>query len=404
MIALEFENVSKKYTLKPRTLKGIFTGLSRNILWRSNNNQTDSADQNDLWALRKVSFKVRKGETIGIIGPNGSGKSTLLKVISGITLPDCGKTAIKGKVCPLLELGVGFHLQFTGRENIYLYGSILGLNKKQIDSKFDSIVNFSELGYFIDTPVDRYSSGMYARLGFSVAAHMEPDILLIDEVLSVGDMRFGRKCIDKILQMKEKQVTIVFVSHSLEMIKGVCDRAIFLNHGGIVVDGNVSDVIEAYQDWANQSTREASYAREITEMLGTGEVEIVKVQFFDDQGKEKDIFKLGEKLIIRAQFDAKKEVKRPVFSLGIIRSDGTLCCGLRTVFDNIVIDQIRGPGSFEVEIERIQLNSGIYTIRVFVLDSSLHNLCSQRFEKILKINAAVPNLGHVFFPIAKWRI
>jgi len=201
----------------------------------------------EFWALDDVSFEIKKGETIGIIGPNGSGKSTILKLMAGVMVPSRGNVEIAGKIAPLIELGAGFHPELTGRENIYLNGSILGMKQKEIDKKFKSIVDFSELHEFIDTPVKHYSSGMYMRLGFSIAISIEPEILLIDEILAVGDIAFQQRCMEKMNEFKKNGVTIVFVSHSLGAIKDFCQRAIWLEGGKMKEEGKPEKVIAAYQ-------------------------------------------------------------------------------------------------------------------------------------------------------------
>ncbi len=203
---------------------------------------------NDFWALRDVSFEIHKGERLGVLGLNGSGKSTLLKIVSGVLKPTKGNVVTRGKVAPLLELGAGFTPEYTGRENIYLYGAMLGYSKELLDEKFDEIVDFSELGEFIDVPIKNYSSGMKARLGFSVATIVEPDILILDEVLSVGDKRFKRKSERKVMNMFDKGVTVLFVSHSLDQVLRICDKAIILDGGHIVAKGNVEKVAKIYKN------------------------------------------------------------------------------------------------------------------------------------------------------------
>ncbi len=203
---------------------------------------------NEFWALRDVSFEVKKGERLGVLGLNGSGKSTLLKIVSGVLKPTKGTIETRGKVAPLLELGAGFSNQYTGRENIYLYGAVLGYSKEFLDEKFDEIVDFSGLGEFIDVPIKNYSSGMKSRLGFSIATVVEPDILILDEVLSVGDKKFRRKSEKKILDMFDKGVTVLFVSHSLEQVQRLCDKAIILEGGHIVAKGPVEKVARIYKN------------------------------------------------------------------------------------------------------------------------------------------------------------
>ena len=203
---------------------------------------------NEFWALREVSFDIKKGERLGVLGLNGSGKSTLLKIVSGVLKPTTGSIETRGKIAPLLELGAGFSKEYTGRENIYLYGSVLGFTKEFLDDKFDEIVDFSGLGEFIDVPIKNYSSGMKARLGFSIATVVEPDILILDEVLSVGDKKFKRKSEKKIMDMFDKGVTVLFVSHSLEQVQRLCDKAIILDGGHLVAKGSVDKVARIYKN------------------------------------------------------------------------------------------------------------------------------------------------------------
>ena len=235
--AIVFRKVSKKYR------KGRKLLLKEALLDIFKPGATE-----DFWALKDVSFEVNKGETLGIIGPNGSGKSTILKLIAEVTTPTKGNIEVCGRVAPLIELGAGFHPELSGRENIHLNGVILGLSKKEIEKKFDKIVEFSELGDFIDTPVKHYSSGMYLRLGFSVAVHTAPEILLIDEILAVGDESFSKKSIKKMEEFKSNGVTIVFVSHALEKVKSFCTRVIYLGKTKVQMDGDPDTVINFYKN------------------------------------------------------------------------------------------------------------------------------------------------------------
>jgi lipopolysaccharide transport system ATP-binding protein len=245
-VMISFNSVSKKYKLgfKKDALRDAIPHFFKSLIKKESEH---SGHPKYIWALNNVNFQVKKGEFLGIIGPNGAGKSTILKIISKITKPTQGFVSINGRVGALIEIGAGFHPDLTGRENIYLNGSILGLKKKEIDEKFDRIVEFSELEQFLDTPVKRYSSGMYVRLGFSVAAHLDPDILLIDEVLAVGDMSFQEKCLNRIRHLKENKTTVVFISHNLGAVQKVCNRAIYLKEGQIAVKGETAMVINDYK-------------------------------------------------------------------------------------------------------------------------------------------------------------
>lgn len=238
---IEFWHVSKRFQLaEGRSLREFVPALFRG-----------RAFSEPFYALRDVTFHISRGETVGIVGRNGSGKSTALKLMAGVMAPTAGEVRVRGRVSPLIELGAGFHPDLTGRENVHLNGSILGMSSREIDEQFDSIVDFAELREFIDTPVKRYSSGMYVRLGFSVAVHSNPQILLVDEVLSVGDSFFQEKSLAKMHEFKARGVTIVVVSHSVELVTQFCDRAIWLDHGRVMADGPAAEVAQRYKDSAH---------------------------------------------------------------------------------------------------------------------------------------------------------
>lgn len=244
--AIEIRNVSKKFckNIKRLMMYGL-ADVVRGIL--NLQVHAERLRRDEFWALRNVSFNVKKGESVGLIGLNGSGKSSLLKLINGIFLPDVGEIVVQGKTGALIEAGVGFHPSLTGRENIYLNGTILGMNKKEIDERFSDIVRFAEIKEFLDTPVKNYSSGMVVRLGFSIAVHSAPDILLIDEILAVGDLTFQKKCFEKIKSLRrDHNVTIVFVSHDMENIRRICDRCVLLERGKIKMIGETERVVSAY--------------------------------------------------------------------------------------------------------------------------------------------------------------
>ena len=243
MIDLQLKQVSKKYRIR-RDVDGNASLLRKLVSIRNR--------KEDFWALKDVSFDVHRAEALGIIGHNGAGKSTILKLLSRITTPTNGEIMINGRLSALIEVGSGFHPELAGRENVYLNGSILGMMRREITKKLESIVEFAELRQFIDTPVKRYSSGMYVRLGFSIAAHLDPDILLLDEVLAVGDASFQRKCIQRITELKKNGTTIVFISHDLRAVQQLCDRVILLKRGQIEADGNPAETIALYQSLSAQ--------------------------------------------------------------------------------------------------------------------------------------------------------
>lgn len=233
---IKFQNVTKKFAFQSqKTFKEFLPALIKG-----------EETSKGFTALDNISFEIEKGESIGIIGPNGSGKSTILKLIAGVMSPTMGKVEVKGQISPLIELGAGMHPELTGRENIYLNGAILGLKKKQIDANLQSIIDFSEIEEFIDQPVKHYSSGMYMRLAFAIAVHVDPEILIVDEILAVGDDAFQKKCFRKMEEFKKNGVTIIFVSHSLGQVREFCDKAIYINHSKLVAIGNTNKVCETY--------------------------------------------------------------------------------------------------------------------------------------------------------------
>ena len=243
MKPIEFKNVTKEFSLqKQKTFKEFLPALFSG---------KDTRDK--FTALKDISFEIEKGDTVGIVGPNGSGKSTILKLIAGVMSPTSGQVIVNGKISPLIELGAGFHPELTGRENIFLNGAILGLKQKEIAEKFNNIVDFAELWEFIDQPVKHYSSGMYMRLAFAVAVHVDPEILLVDEILAVGDADFQAKCFEKMEEFKKsKNITIVFVSHNIDQIKSFCNKAIYINHSKIIAEGETRQVIQKYLSSINK--------------------------------------------------------------------------------------------------------------------------------------------------------
>jgi ABC-type polysaccharide/polyol phosphate transport system ATPase subunit len=317
-------------------------------------------------ALDDVSLKIERGETVGLIGPNGAGKSTLLKLVSGIIEPTSGRMMTHGRVGALLELGAGFHPDLTGRENIYLNGSILGLSRTEIRDKMDEIIAFAELERFIDAPVRHYSSGMYVRLGFSVAVHTEPDILLVDEVLAVGDAAFQRKCTDKIDAMRSDGVTILFVSHNPGIVRKICKRAVWLDEGRCVADGSAEAIAARYLDhsWAQGEAISGEGRR-----WGSGKVRIVDVRFLDGEGKEQQRFRTGESMTVEMHYRTEERVEQPVFGLAIHRSDGTHITGPNTQFAGQEIPWIEGKGVMRYTIPSLPLLEGRYFLSMAVHNS-----------------------------------
>ncbi len=328
-------------------------------------------------ALDDVSFKVNEGSTFGVIGENGSGKSTLLKVVTGIAKPTSGEVVVRGKVSALIELGAGFHPEITGRENIYINGIMLGLSKKEISEKYEDIVRFAELEDFIDAPVKTYSSGMYMRLGFSIAINVNPDILLVDEVLAVGDASFVPKCLDRIDDFRRRQKTILFVSHDLSTVEKICDRVAWLKHGRVKTIGEPRRVIDAYlQDVAEKQeddfeirqqevVQEENYEEERREnRWGKREIEIKKVRMIGDDGKEKHVFSPDEGMTIELNVEAYSPIKDFVFGIGIFNSQGICCYGTNSLLEDYEAVKIEGEGKVSCRLKQLHLVNGTYYLDV----------------------------------------
>jgi lipopolysaccharide transport system ATP-binding protein len=277
-----------------------------------------------LWALRDVSLEVQPGEAVGLIGPNGAGKSTLLKLLSRITLPSEGRITLRGRVATLLEVGTGFHPELTGRENIFVNGAILGMRRHEIESQFDEIVAFSGIEQFIDTPVKRYSSGMYVRLAFAVAAHLQPEILLVDEVLAVGDAEFQRKCLGKMQEVSEGGRTIVFVSHNLAAVQRLCSRAFVIDHGRLVMEGNVADAVAAYlhRTGGGDQAGVADIGDDAERFKGSDVARLRRVVMTDLDGEPTSSVRIGQRFRVTLTYEAFEDLEEAIVELGISTPEG----------------------------------------------------------------------------------
>lgn len=358
-VAIKLEHVSKKYckNIKDSMIYGLMD-IGRNLVGRKS--CANQLRKNEFWAVNDVSFEVKRGETLGIIGPNGSGKTTMLKMLNGIFWPDKGKITVKGKVGALIAVGAGFHPQLSGRENIYINGAILGMSKKEIDKKFDAIVDFADIGGFLDAPVKHYSSGMHVRLGFAIAVHSESDILLIDEVLSVGDMSFQAKCMNKMKKIEKRGTTMVFISHNLNSVQILCDKAVYLNKGAVRHAGSTIDVLNEFKKDALKGKKDT--LNEVR--YGTKEVEITKVEFLDKNNTTTNIFKRGEPLKIRIIFEAKENLKNPHFAIEFATGDGVEISVATTRDHCINVEEISGGGEIVYCIDSLPFNIGKYWISI----------------------------------------
>jgi ABC-2 type transport system ATP-binding protein/lipopolysaccharide transport system ATP-binding protein len=366
---ISFENVSKKYRLgvARTSLPSLLSAGVRKIIRPS----TSKVSGNELlWALKNVSFNLEQGQSLALVGSNGAGKTTTLKLLAHITQPTTGQIETNGKLSALIELGAGFHPDLTGRENIYLNGTILGLKRHEIYRRFDEIVEFSELQRFIDTPVKRYSSGMIVRLGFAVASCIEPEILLVDEVLAVGDASFRQKSLKRIQDLLSAGTSILFVSHNLYMVQAVCQKSLYLKNGEVQLWDETKKVIEAYESDIH-AERARKFSGSAVEKGGsdTG-VEITKVDVLGVDGKKTEQFQSNQPAQIRVHYNAYRDMGKVNMSVFVIRSDGMTCCMMRTKLDNYNLNVERGVGTVMVDLEPLQLITGTYFIEAWFLNES----------------------------------
>ncbi len=362
---IAFENVSKRF---------VFSKERRGSIWHTIASafSRHGDEERDLWAVRDVSFTVQPGQCFGIVGRNGSGKSTALKLIARILRPTNGRIIVRGRVSALLELGAGFHPDLSGRENIYLNASLLGLDEATTDARFEDIVAFSELGEYIEMPVKHYSSGMYMRLGFSVAIHMQPDILIVDEILAVGDQAFQTKCLDAIMQLRRDGVTIIMVSHNLNVIRTLCTHLLWMDKGRARALGTVEDVAAEYQAYAYEQEAAAKSATAVSSPPDSRGVDITAVRFLNAHGEEAHVFLTGEPMIIEMQYMAHEPVDNPEFGLAIFRQDGVHVNGPNTKLAGLDLGLLHGPGEVRYHIERLPLLPARYEVSTAVHDGQTH--------------------------------
>jgi len=431
MNAIELTNVSKiyrKYTGRQfATLKSAL--LQRSIM-------RDLQPDETFPALSDVSFQVRRGSTYGVIGRNGSGKSTALKLVAGITKPTTGTVRVEGRISALIELGAGFHPEISGRENVFINGIMLGLTKRQIQQRFDEIVDFAELREFIDAPVKTYSSGMYMRLGFAVAIHVDPDVLLVDEVLAVGDEGFTHKCLDKFAEFRRRGKTILLVTHSLNLVERFCDDALWLDAGHAKSHGDPKRVVGAYltavehseeqllaettAKAVDEATREAqvSHADEraaerpadptsnmfqATEgRWGSREIEILDVVLFDAAGHASFVFHTGEPMTIRFRVRAQAPTDDFVFGVGLFNADGICCYGTNTYIEEMTPERLIGEAEATFSIDSLDLVEGTYKLDVAVHKRDGYPYDYHRLLYTFRVKSRTRDVG-IYRPKHEWR-
>ena len=425
--AIRLVDVSKRYRRIAQshrflTLKSAFVGGNLFKLLRPDEVFT---------ALEGVSFEVARGETFGVIGANGAGKSTLMKIVAGTTKPTEGRVVLDGKISALIELGAGFHPEISGRENVYINGIMLGLSRREIEERFDEIVAFAELEEFIDTPVKNYSSGMYMRLGFSVAIHVDPDILVIDEVLAVGDEAFVHKCLDKIGEFKRRGKTILLVTHGMETIRRLCDRAAWINHGVVAAVGDPVRVVDQYLDWvAEQEESEIARAERIriaaaaggdddeaadgvsiaeqtdgsvetpyeSGRWGSGEVLIDEVRFLDADDEAGHVFSTGDAMTIEVAYRAEQPLADFVFGIGIFNANGVSCYGTNTDIERFQPTELRGSGTIRIRMSAVNLVAGNYYLDVAVHRRDGNPYDYHRGLYSFRVNSDIGDIGVARLP------
>jgi lipopolysaccharide transport system ATP-binding protein len=364
---IEFSNVSKRYNLglTRTSLPSVITQWAKQTL----KSDTSSAEKKYHWALRDVSFDLEKGQSLALIGPNGAGKSTILKLLAKITTPTSGNLEVNGQLSALIELGAGFHPDLTGRENIFLNGTILGLTYQEIQKRFDEIVDFSEIEDFIDTPVKRYSSGMTVRLGFAVASCIEPDILLVDEVLAVGDASFRQKCIERIKTLLNNGTSLIFVSHDMGLVRAVCEHAIHIEHGEVQSTGSSGEIIDLYNQVLEKRRLEKISLSEDELDNVEGDVEVTKVLVLDSDGNPIRETYVDEPIEVRVSYTAYRNIGKSNAIVLIYRSDGLPCCNMRSYLDRYPMTIEKGQGEYSVKIDPIQLFGGMYYAITWVMNA-----------------------------------
>jgi ABC-type polysaccharide/polyol phosphate transport system ATPase subunit len=385
MVDLEFENVSKRYLIRsdeaasPRWLARFRPSAAR-----------------DFWAVKDVSLQVRRGEVLGIIGHNGAGKSTVLKLLSGITAPTRGTITVKGRLTALLEVGSGFHPELTGRENIYLSGSILGMSRRDIGQQLESIVDFAGVRQFIDNPVKRYSSGMYVRLGFSIAAHLYPDILLLDEVLAVGDRAFREKCAVRIAELHKRGTTMIFISHDLGAVRRICQRVILLHRGEIVVEGSADDAIQRYTEIPNLN------ATWRPKDLGISTV-ITGVKFYDAENNPCAGFLTGGPVAARLDYESTEEVPNAAITLDFIETQQASIITQWTTSLEGPLRLKRGRGSIEFFASELGLQPGSYKVDAHIEEFGSGRSIDAQYRCTAIHVAAAKQLRGEFYISHRWR-
>lgn len=391
---VKVEAVSKKFCRSLR--RSLWYGvqdLGSELLGRNSAHLQLRPDE--FWAVKDVSLQVDRGETLGLIGHNGAGKTTLLRMLNGLIKPDTGRIEVRGRMQALIALGAGFNPVLSGRENVYVNASVLGISKSEIDRRFDQIVDFSGIREFIDMPVQSYSSGMTVRLGFSIAAHLEPDVLLVDEVLAVGDLAFRTKCQVRIQELKQNGVAIILVSHDLHTISHVCTRAVTFERGHVIYDGDTERAIDMYRSSLIKNNK----GQEAALRAGTSEITVQSVEVLSEDGEVKSEFDIGDPVTFRMHYKTSQPVHDPVFNITIHILNSYQVTGIRTDVDGVQLGLLDGEGYVDLVIPDLNLLPNIYTIDAVLL----HNDGYTFYDRIsniahLKVRGGLLVNGSAYLP------
>src|ERR1051326_4913625 len=389
MYDVEFQNVSKRYPRQPLEDQSA-SGSGKFFSWARRGR--------DFWARRGVSFHVERGEALGIIGHNGAGKTTILKLLSRITAPTSGEITICGRLSSLIEVSSGFHAELTGRENVYLSGVTFGMSRKEVYAKLPSILEFSGIGDFIDVPVKRYSTGMYLRLGFSIAAHLDPDILLLDEVLAVGDATFQAKCLDRVTELKRAGTTIVFISHNLHAVARLCERTLLLSRGEILSDGPTNDVIAEYERRLSSLTPSTPHGEPL--ITDPRAVEIISLSFYDSQNRKTTSFQTGESLRAVIEYKVNEPIEDAIVEVYFYSIFGNMHCHFTTAAKGERLSLTHGVGAVEFFCAAVALEAATFNVDVGVkrTGSLSSEFVDCKRAAVLNVTVGRPVLGVFYMP------